>query len=476
MRRERWESIDGLEPNQAPETKKLKWLAVAAVVLLVLAIVFAAWAVFIYQPGGSVAPTPTKTPRLATVTSAAVQPSATLPPPAATTAPAATTMSAPTATPVPPTATAVPTDTPAPTATSAPTATPKPTKASATRLNSPEYGMQVFGWWRPEVSDRDMGYVRDAGFTWIKQIFAWYDVEGAAKGHYDWTRTDRIVAQAEQYGLKILVRVDSAPEWAKGGSGPMRDFNDYGDFLYVLASRYKGLVDGYQIWNEPNLSREWGDQQPDPAAYARMLKVAYTRIKQADPGALIVSAGLAPTTRDDAVAMPDEKFVRGMYAAGAKPYFDLLGVHGAGYKAPPEADPGDVARDAALTNNDPSPESMKRIYCFRHVEDLRKIMVEAGDSDKQVVVLEFGWTVDNRPGSPYLWHAVSEQEQADYLVRAYQWAKAHWQPWIGLMSLIYIANPDWTENDEQYWWSITLPSWPVPQVRPAYERLKAMAK
>jgi len=469
MRRQRWQPIDGLEPEPQPETKWLKVATVAVVFLLVLAILFAVWAVFIYQPAASVAPTPTKTPRSPAT--------ATVAPPTATPLPPTSTLAfVPTDTPAP-TATPAPTDTPAPTATApAPTPTPKPTRIPAPRMNSPDYGMQIFGWWRPEVADRDMGYVRDAGFTWIKQIFAWYDIEGAGKGQYDWSRTDRIVAQSEQYGLKLLVRVDTAPEWAKGSNGPVRDFNDFGDFLYAMASRYKGLVDAYQIWNEPNLSREWGDQPPDPAAYARMLKVAYTRIKQADPNAFVVSAGLAPTTRDDAVAMPDEKFVRGMYAAGAKPYFDFLGVHGAGYKAPPEADPADVARDPVLTNNDPSPENMKRIYCFRHVEDLRRIMVEAGDADKQVVVLEFGWTTDPRPDSPYRWHAVSEEEQADYLVRAYQWAKQHWQPWIGLMSLIYIANPDWTENDEQYWWAITYPSWPVPKVRPAYERLKAMPK
>ena len=470
MRRQSWKSVDGLEQGHPPEDKRIKWFFVVLAILVVLALAFAVWAVFIYQPAGNAVPTPTKTPRLATVTPAPIAPSATPLPPTSTPVPA------PTDTPVPsPTAQSVPTDTPAPTATLTPK--PQPTKVSAKRMKSPEYGMQIFGWWRPEVADRDMGYVRDAGFTWIKQIFAWYDIEGAAKGHYDWSRADRIVAQAEGYGLKILVRVDTAPDWAKGGSGPIRDFNDFGDFLFAMARRYNGLVDGYQVWNEPNLSREWGDQRPDPAAYARLLKVAYTRIKQADPNALVVSAGLAPTTRDDDVAMPDEKFVRGMYAAGAKPYFDLLGVHGAGFKAPPEADPGDVARDPIMGNaGDPSPTDMKRIYCFRHVEDLRKVMVEAGDADKQVVVLEFGWTVDARPDSPYRWHAVSEQEQADYLVRAYQWAKEHWQPWIGLMSLIYIANHDWTENDEQYWWAITYPTWPVPKVHPAYDRLKEMPK
>ena len=470
MRRDRWRPIEGLEEDAPVKANRLKWGLVGAVVLLVLALAFAVWAVFIYQPPATVAPTPTKTPRLPTATVQVAVPSATPLPPTATLEP--------TDAPMPSATEADPTDTPEPTATPMPSATPQPTKASPSRMQSPEYGMHIFGWYRPEVADRDMGYVRDAGFAWIKQIFAWKDIEGAAKGHYDWSRTDRLVSQAEQYGLKMLVRVDWAPAWAEGGGGPIRDFNDYGDFVYALATRYKGKIAAYQIWNEPNLAREWGGQRPDPAAYARLLRVAYTRIKQADPAALVVSAGLAPTTASGDIAMPDVDFVRGMYQAGAKPYFDALGAHGAGFKAPPEADPGQVANDSNYYNiGDPNcPGSRCRIYCFRHVEDLRQIMVEYGDQGKQVVVLEFGWTVDTRPDSPYRWHAVSEQQQADYLVRAYQWAKQNWQPWIGMMSLIYIADPFWTENEEQYWWAITYPSWPVPKVRPAYDRLKAMPK
>jgi hypothetical protein len=364
-----------------------------------------------------------------------------------------------------------------PTATSEPSATPRPTVPPVTRMASPEYGMQIFGWWKPEVADRDMGLVRDAGFGWIKQIFAWYDIEGAGKGQYDWSRSDRLVDQAQGYGLNMLVRVDTAPDWAKSSTGPMSDFNDYGDFVYALASRYKGRVAAYQVWNEPNLAREWGGRPPDPAAYVQLLKIAYTRIKQADPNALVISAGLAPTTTIGDQAMPDMNFLRAMYAAGANPYFDALGAHGAGFLAPPEMDSGAVAQDPVYGNpGDPSPVDLKRVYCFRHVEDLRQIMVESGDADKQVVVLEVGWTVDPRPDSPYNWHAVNEQQQADYLVRAYAYAKEHWQPWIGLMSLIYIASPDWTQNDEQYWWAITLPSYPTPKVRPAYNSLKEMPK
>ncbi|NIN65171.1 MAG: hypothetical protein GTO63_10820, partial [Anaerolineae bacterium] len=52
------------------------------------------------------------------------------------------------------------------------------------------------------------------------------------------------------------------------------------------------------------------------------------------------------------------------------------------------------------------PEERKRIYCFRHVEDLRQIMVGNGDGDKQIALLEFGWTSD--PVHPeYAWFRVT---------------------------------------------------------------------
>jgi hypothetical protein len=44
------------------------------------------------------------------------------------------------------------------------------------------------------------------------------------------------------------------------------------------------------------------------------------------------------------------------------------------------------------------------------------------------------------------------------------------------MSLIYIADHDWTPDDEQYWWAITKPGYPTAQLRPAYLRLKKMPK
>lgn len=440
-------------------------------------------AVSVFTPIVSI-PTLTSTPPL----TAAVTPSSTptVELPTWTPAPTATeaiTAAPPVSTEAPTAAPAAPTDAP-PSATAVP---PTDAPVKGARMRSPDYGMQAFLWWRAEVAQRDLEMIRDAGFRWVKQDFSWREIEGLGKGRFDWSITDRIVSQAESVGLRLIVRLDSEPTWASGQvypndskiiMSPPRNYQDFADFAYAVASRYKGRVAAYQIWNEPNLAREWGGQAPSPTDYTRLLKAGFEAIKRGDEAAYVITAGMAPTTRNDKVAMPDTAFIKQMYAAGAKPYFGFLGAHGAGFKAPPEMDPAEVSTNADYYNKgDPNcPGPACRSYCFRHVEDLRQIMVDNGDQKKKVVVLEFGWTIDERPDSPYAWHAVTEEQQADYFVRAYKYADANWQPWIGVMSLIYMPDIDWTENDEQYWWSIAVPNYPQFYPREAYKALQSMAK
>jgi hypothetical protein len=353
-------------------------------------------------------------------------------------------------------------------------ASPTPTSWPRARVASPEYGLQAFLWWHEEAARRDLRLIHDIGFAWVKQHVSWRDIEGITKGHYDWYFTDRIVTDAEQSGLNVLFRLDREPVWAIASrdtysdNGPPENPQDFGDFCHALADRYRGRVEAYQVWNEPNLAREWGGWPPNPAEYVELLRACYIGVKTADPDALIISAGLSPTGNGPPEAMPDIEYLIGMYEAGAAPYFDLLGVNAPGFKAPPEVSPDQAAA---------MPEyGGQRFFCFRHVEDAREVMLRYGDGDKQVAVLEVGWTTDPRPDSSYHWHAVTEEQQADYLVRALRYAKEHWSPWIGLMTVISVADPRWTEEDEQYWWAITEPGWPETRVRPAYEALREMEK
>ena len=343
------------------------------------------------------------------------------------------------------------------------------------QLPSPSYAAQVFLWFRhTEEIRRDLELVKEMGFGWVKQGMAWREIEDIKKGAYNWYFPDVIVEEAERLDLKLLVRVDRQPFWSQGWSddlylnGPPDDLADFHDFCTVLAERYRGRIAAYQVWNEPNLSREWGDGEPNAAEYVELLKACYTGIKKSDPDAIVISAGLAPTGVVSPQTIPDEQFLQQMYQAGAAPYFDMLGLNAPGYKAPPEISPDEAA--------DPDNGwGGHRTFTFRHVEDMREIMVAHGDEKKQAAILEMGWTTDPRPDSQYHWHSVTEEQQADYLVRAYRYVDEHW-PWVGIVTAVYIAKFDWTEDNEEYWWSITYPGYPELSVRPAFEALKAMEK
>ena len=189
------------------------------------------------------------------------------------------------------------------------------------------------------ADDSDLQQLHDLGATSVVQVFSWSEIE-PTRGEFHWENTDWLLRAAEYYHLRVIARLDQAPRWAANANGaldaPPTNLNDYGDFVAQVAARYRGRIAAYIIWNEPNLAREWGNQPPDPAAYVALLKTASARLRAIDPNARIISAGLAPTNDQNATAMDDRAFLRGMYAAGARGTFDILGTHPYSFANPPD--------------------------------------------------------------------------------------------------------------------------------------------
>jgi polysaccharide biosynthesis protein PslG len=356
---------------------------------------------------------------------------------------------------------------PAPTAIPLPTAGPT-APTSSYRAKSPEYGINLFVMGYPATTQRDLTKATSAGFGWHKTLFQWRHIEGQAKGVFDWTESDRVVRASEQAGIKIIARLDFQPDWARADrahNGPPDNYQDFADFVFAFVSRYKagsphGRVDAIEIWNEPNLAREWGDKRPSAAEYTQLLKLSYQAAKRADPSVTVVTAGLTPTGTWNDEAVPDDIYLQQMYDLGAKAYFDVLGAHGAGFKAPPSMSPDAVAANPAYGGH--------RFFTFRRVEDLRAIMERNGDASKQIWLLEFGWTSDE-VHPEYAWHSVTEEQKAQYIVEAFRWAHDHWSPWIGVMALWNLPAPDWTTAREEYWWSVANTD---GSDRPAYSQFK----
>jgi hypothetical protein len=301
----------------------------------------------------------------------------------------------------------------------------------------------------PEKRDLSLRMISEAGFKWIRQEFPWEEIEIQGKGDfYDhkwdksaWEKYDNIVDLAEKYDLGIIARLDNPPAWSRargddaGTRAPPDDLNDFGDFVYTVVNRYKGRIKYYQIWNEPNIYPEWGEQPVDPEAYTELLKIGYTRAKEADPDCVIISGALASTIELGPRNLNDFIFLQRMYDAGAGDYFDILAMQGYGLWSGPY--------DRRMR---------PRVINFSRPLYIRDIMVKNGDEVKPIWISEMNWNALplDHPAYPG-YGRVTEEQQARYVVEAYKRAQAEW-PWVGVVNFWFFKRPDDSEKDQAWYY------------------------
>lgn len=319
-----------------------------------------------------------------------------------------------------------------------------------TRIGSgPMCGMHTV-----RADDMALSMIDEAGCGWVVQLFSWSEIE-PLPGEYFWEYPDAVVRACQYYGLNLVVRLDQPPDWALSPSidGLPFDANAYASFVSQVAQRYQGRVRAYIIWNEPNLAREWGGQPPDAENYVQLLRRGYSAVKQTDPAALVVSAGLAPTNRVDKSALDDRIYLQAMYDAGAKESFDVLGAHPYGFAYPPD-----------------DPRHAHQGLNFARLLDLREIMLSNGDVHKPVWATEVGWTT-SAADEQQSWLKVSKEQQASYLVGAFEKAK-HDCPWLELV-VVWNLSAGLQPDDEKWGYSIVDDEY---NPHPAYVALAQMPK
>jgi len=289
------------------------------------------------------------------------------------------------------------------------------------------------------INVRDHSYIDSLfaplGFEWLKL----------------WEEYDPRVPTT-RYPYQILFLIDCTQR-----SG---DLEEWGNDVEAIVRDGRGLVEAYEICNEPNRvgwlkgTASW--PPPDPGLYAQMLKIAYERIKAVDPAAIVVSAGLAPVGRiegecnewsgNDCSAMDEWEYAHQMFLWGAGDYFDAFGYHPYGFAYEPER---------ALDELPPSDNGNG--FTFRGVEVMHDLLEQHGLGHKPIWATEFSWLRDpsyddgyngvvpgwchSEPGyrDVFDWMDVPEVQQANYITRAFQYADEYW-PWMGAM---FVWNLDW---------------------------------
>jgi hypothetical protein len=315
-----------------------------------------------------------------------------------------------------------------------------------------------------------MELISAAGFKWIREEFSWQDIEISGRGDFvdrrndpvrnAWNKYDQIVALAEYYDIQIVARLSSPPNWshaagnAQGDFAPPDHFEDYARFAAIVAGRYKGRIHYYQLWNEPNIYPEWGEQAVDPEAYTDLLCRAYHAIKAVDPEAVIISGALAPTAELSGRDLNDYIFLQRMYDAGAGECFDILAMQGYGLWSGPT----DHRMRPLVVN-------------YGRNQFIRDIMVKNGDAGKPIWISEMNWNTAPDNVEPR-YGRVTLAQQAEWVPLAYQRAQADW-PWVGVIFFWYFkrADPSWlAEQRPEAYFQMSDPDF---NLMPVYETMKA---
>jgi hypothetical protein len=224
--------------------------------------------------------------------------------------------------------TAVPTPTRVP-----PTPAPLPVAAGGAAPGRPAGARMPLGGHVGALDDRAFAAARSAGMTWIK-----YQVRYRSGDSIDIPRD--VIGRIRNAGFRSLLGIVGDPA----------ELAAQGEAYYAAFAAYLGQVaalgpDAIEVWNEPNLDREWPTGQIDPRRYADLLRPAYQAIKAANPAVLVITGALAPTGAEGAFGLArvwnDDRYYNVMTTTDIGQHADCIGVHYNEGIVPPEATTGD---------------------------------------------------------------------------------------------------------------------------------------
>lgn len=359
-------------------------------------------------------------------------------------------------------------------ATPVPTPTPRPIEVTGFQL-----GIQVQPNTDPEVYRLWMGEVRDKlKLGWIKQQVRWEDVE-PQPGVYNWGELDISLPLAKEYGIKVMLSIVTAPDWARepGNTrldevGPPADPQTYANFVTTLLYRYPGMVHAIEVWNEMNIDREWASIYGLNAQnYVKLLRTAYNAIKAVDPGIIVISGALSPTGWNDGVqAYDDFVYMDMLIQAGMLETTDCVGAHHNGYNIGPNVPWNQVPNDPRATFRGPFDNPHHSWSFYSTLNGYAQRIQQAG-SNKKLCITEFGWpTTEDLKGYPRGFEFANDNtlaEQAQFLGEAIEAMESWgfvWLAWI--WNLNYGPQAGWDAINDNVPYSLIRPEW---QQAPAYE-------
>lgn len=159
--------------------------------------------------------------------------------------------------------------------------------------------------------ERAFRYLRRIGVTRIRVNVLWaYSMPESQHARrrrprtitWDFSRFDSLIDAAARHGIRVHASLTGpAPVWASGNrrlrGGVRPSVRHFAQFVRVAARHFKGRIDRYSIWNEPNWRTWLQPLRRAPAIYRRLYVRGYRIIKRIDRRAKVLIGETSPYGR-----------------------------------------------------------------------------------------------------------------------------------------------------------------------------------
>ncbi|HKO39096.1 MAG TPA: glycosyl hydrolase [Solirubrobacterales bacterium] len=260
------------------------------------------------------------------------------------------------------------------------------------------------------MTDEQFQRLSRGGVESTRLPISWEHVQPANGGSFDWSGVDDQVEAASKAGIKVLPFLTGAPTWAvrwatipqsgglkAPGHLPVTGVGRAGwiSFLTAAVARYgpgggfwsehPGVpsmpLRNWQIWNEPNF--KYFVAKPNPTEYGKLVKISFSALKAADPGAQVILAGLfsrpkgardRKTGKHKSLNWFASDFLERMYktSPGVKTKFNGAALH---------------------------PYTINARELPEVTEELRNTLKDNGDAGKPLWITEISWSSKPKTGS-----------------------------------------------------------------------------
>lgn len=261
---------------------------------------------------------------------------------------------------------------------------------------------------------------RFAGFRLWDAAVSWEKLE-PTRGQWDFSRLDELVRLALANNVEPMLTLGITPRWASsqpgrpfvyglGGNAPPRDMADWENYVRTVATRYKGKIRHYELWNEPTFAEQEKAGTNGGGFYAgsvddlvEMGRIARRVIKEVSAENQLLSPGFTG----------DGERLDLFLKRGGREITDIVAYHF--YESRPETIPW-------------------------RIQQIRKVMQSNGMADHPLWDTETGFMLASQAKDG----PVNVQEQAAFMSRTHVLAAA-----MGVERLYYYAWEDLVRQGDQ---------------------------